>query len=193
MPTPIEQPRIYGPDGRPIQGATLRAKDGSIVRLPYFQPSPEELEAAEAIRRSQYFLVRQGADGIGEVFTCKTCGGKHRYFTLNCREQPYSGVTMGLWAFFKTVGKHGAEATMNDAQLERMRRLQSYLGPLGDLPELAHSHPLLAQRLSSAERNLDIHGTALGILEPIDQRMAQRMLDRVNVLARPPLRVPGLR
>lgn len=193
MPSHIDQPRILGPNGQPIQGATLRAQDGSIVRLPYFMPTPEELQQAEAIRRSQYFLVRQGADGIGEVFTCASCGGKHRYFTLNCREQPFSGITGGLYAFFKTVGKHGAEATMNDAQLERMRRLQGYLGPLGDLPEIAHSHPLLAQRLSSAERNLDIHGIALGILEPIDQRMAQKMLDRINVLARPPLRVPGLR
>lgn len=187
------QPRILGPNGQPIQGAVVQAQDGTIVPLPYFLPTPAELEQAEKIRASHYFLVRQGSDAIAEVFTCKSCGAKHRYFTLNCREQPFSGITYGLYAFFKTVGAQNATAVMSDTQRARVDRLQRYLGPLGDLPELAQTHPQLARRLSTGERNLDILGTALGILEPISPRDAQRLLDRINMLARPPLRVPGLR
>lgn len=151
----------------------------------------------------RYFLVNM-RDGIGEIFRCGRCNGKHDRLTKYCIERPFSGLYGGLYGYTQTVkdaeaaGRLGPDA---QARLDRIRRL---FRATDGLPDLASSHPDLARRLSAEVTtgplnalDLDVGIVSLGLLERIDQRDAQNLLDRINTRATafgsPVLVVPGLR
>jgi hypothetical protein len=161
------------------------------LMLPWWMPSPEAQLERERILASRYFLVKIA--GNGDVWRCKRCHAKHRYLTLGCVEQPFSGLTGGLWAYYRTVGLHGAEAFMSPGERARYARMRELLGAVGRAPDLATSHPQMARAIATPEGDADIGAVALGLLEPIDRRKAQQLANAINARGvKPPFRLVGL-
>lgn len=155
--------------------------------------TPEQIAERERILASRYFLVRQGS--LGEIFRCRECKQKHPYLTLRCVEQPFSGAEGGLLAYYKVLGRPGAVQQMTPAERARLRQIGRIVDMVGTLPEIGAGHPDLARRAAYAnalgERDALIGSVSLGILEPIPQALAQKLLDRIN-LRGGHLTVPGL-
>jgi hypothetical protein len=169
------------------------------VILPDFSVgTPEQAIAIEQAKirllTSKFFLVKtSGNAGLGEGLRCRGCGGKHRYLTLRCVEQPFDGLNHALYAYVKTAGDTGAVAYMNPAQRARYEKAGRIFEPLGDTPDLATSHPLTARKLQGDVRDVDVGAVALGLLEPISKAMAQQLADRINARGcKPPFTLPGL-
>lgn len=179
----------------------LLLPNGDTIARPDWMPTPEEEKERLAILAAQFFLVRIG--GNGDVWRCRNCGGKHRYLTLRCIEQPFSGLTHGLYAYYKTVGAFGAEAFMSPPERARYDRLGQMFEQTSRTPDLATSHPQLARQIGTAEHESDVgafsfvatepSAYALGILEPITRDVARRLARRINATGiRPAFMVPGL-
>lgn len=159
------------------------------LALPEWMVTEAQALEQRRILAGRWFLVKIA--GNGEVWRCKRCQGKHRYLTLMCVEQPFSGLTRGLYAYVKTIGMHGAEAYLSPAERARYRRLEHLLGPSGGAPDVASSHPLLARRFGTAERDADVgaftftarepSADALGIVEPISRAKAADLARRINL------------
>lgn len=176
-----------------VPGATPPLPVSDTIELPWFMPTPEAMRERRRILAGRYFLVRAAGGPAGEIWRCGRCNGKHRYFTLMCKEQPFSGLTGGLYAFWHVVGAHGAATYLSDAQRGRLRELSRLFGPSRDAPDLASAHPQTARQIATAERDADLGALALGILEPITQSEAQRYADRINAAGiRPAFTLPGL-
>jgi len=176
-----------------LPGDPAPAPASQRIELPWFIPTPEAAKERRRILASRYFLVRAAGGPAGEIWRCRRCNGKHRYFTLMCKEQPFSGLTGGLYAFWHVVGAQGAAGYLSDAQRTRLRELSRLFGPSRDAPDLATSHPETARKLATAETDADLGALALGILEPITRAEAQRYADRINAAAgRPIFTLPGL-
>lgn len=158
-----------------------------IVLPPWLQTEEQEREKHK-ILASRFFLVKIG--GNGDVWRCRNCKGKHRYLTLMCVEQPFSGLSRGLYAYYRTVGVHGAESYLSPSERARYRRLAEAFGPL-NVPDVASSHPQMARSIGTAERDADVgalsfvatvpSSTALGLVEPIDREKARRLAARINM------------
>lgn len=100
-------------------------------------------------------------------------------------------MTRGLWAYWKTVGVHGAEQHLPPSERSRLKDLDQVFGPASGLPDLASMHPGVVRGLairpqdadigaySMAAPSLDAH--ALGVLEPIPVTLAQRYGRRINM------------
>jgi hypothetical protein len=167
-----------------------------VVLLDFSLGTPEQAIAIERERQrllaAKFYLVKtSGNGGLGEGLRCRNCSGRHRYLTLRCVEQPFDGLSQGVYAYLKVAGDTGAVAYMNPAQRARYDAAGQLFGPLADL---ATSHPQTARRFQGDERDLDVAAVALGILDPISKAMAQRLADRINLRgARPPFTLPGLR
>lgn len=152
-------------------------------------PSQEEITHRDRVLAATYFLVRQGT--LGEIAKCKRCGGKHSYLTLMCIEQPFSGITQGIFMYVH-VGRPKAERkelpVLERANYERVVKALDTL-------ELADSHPETAAKIRSADTDDVNHiAYALGVLEPITKQKAQQLVWRINARGiRPPLFVPGIR
>jgi hypothetical protein len=152
--------------------------------------TPEQAEAMrlerERLLGSQYFLVR--ISGQWDRWRCRNCGGKHPYLTLRCIEQPFSGLTGGLYAVWHHVGANGILPTLSPAQRAKFDRLAGIFAGV----DLSRSHPRTAQAMGVAERDAELGAIALGILEPLSRASAQALVKRINVALKPPLVVPGL-
>jgi hypothetical protein len=169
------------------------APASGTIALPWFIASPDTARERRKILAGRYFLVRSAGGPAGEIWVCGRCGGKHRYFTLMCKEQPFSGLTNGLYAFWHVVGANDAQTFLSDAQRVRLRELSKLFGPSRNAPDLSTSHPETARKLATAETDVDMGALALGILEPITRAEAQRYADRINNAAgRHIFTLPGL-
>lgn len=170
---------------------TLRWPDGRPIIIPPFIQSPEQVAERDAILRGEFFLVRQGT--LGELFKCTRCNRKHVYLSLMCIERPFSGVTGGLWAFFKAFGDPQTVARMQPAERRRMAQLRQLIDDDQVIPDLSTSHPQLARSIHVGERDAQIGAVALGVLEPIPPTLARRLQSRINAAGiKPPLELPGL-
>jgi hypothetical protein len=158
--------------------------------------TPEQRRERTRLLSGLFFRVNQRAGGLGEVFVCRRCGGKHTYLTLYCIDQPFSGLFGGLYAYVTTA------APIADLKLvpERHRaRLEAARALFGEGPDLADHHPQTASAIATPARGIDIDigMLSLGLLERLERRDAQQLLDRINTRAAlyrlPPLAVPGLR
>lgn len=159
------------------------------IALPWFYPSEETEAEQERILKSRFFLVRIA--GNGDVWRCGRCGGKHEYLTLMCVPQPFSGLSRGLFAYWKTVGAHGAEQHLPPAERSRLKDLDRMFAATNGLPDLATSHPETVRSLQVAERDADIGAysfvavkpgpTALGLVEPIARVRALKLAERINL------------
>lgn len=170
--------------------------------LPAWMLTHEQIRERERILRGRFFLVRTA--GLGERWRCRNCGGHHRYLTDLCVERPWNGLTQGLYAYVKTIGAFGAERYLDPAARARVGMIRHMLGSVGDAPDLASSHPRLAQSLGTATRDADLAAftftatepseVALGLVEPISREKAARLVARINARGRKPaLILEGLR
>lgn len=158
---------------------------GRAIPRPWFIPSPEALAAQRRIEAETFFLVRiAGNDGIGEALRCDPrkggCGGKHKYITLRCVEQPFSGLTRGIYAYWRAVRDNGLEKSLSPAQRMRYDAMTNTV--VGGLPDLGSSHPDLARRLTTGLGSNDamLGAMALGVLDPIPPTYARKLADRIN-------------
>lgn len=172
----------------------------SPIALPHWMMTEAQEREQRKILAGRFFLVRIA--GNGDVWRCRRCRGKHRYLTLNCIEEPFSGLTRGLYAYYRTVGVHGAEAYLSPAERARYAALGRMFGPM-NLPDVATSHPLLARRIGTAERDADLgamtftatepSSTALGLVEVIPREKAERLARRINMRGiKPPFVLEGV-
>jgi hypothetical protein len=145
----------------------------------------------------RYFLVNMRLGEIGEVFRCRRCNGKHDRLTRLCVERPFSGLMGGLYAFVHTL----APAAEIGALAPEVQARASRIAALFQSDDLADRHPDLARKLASFDApaggaDLDVGMLSLGLLERIEPKDAQRLLDRINTRAalyrEPLLVVPGL-
>lgn len=159
------------------------------LTLPWWMPSPEAQAERERIFESQYFLVR--TKGNGDVWKCRNCGAKHEFLTLRCVSQPFNGTSHGLFAWYRVTGIHGAEAYLSPAQRARYDRLAEMFGD--QPPDLATSHPEMARKLATDERDMDRYTLSLGLLEPLTKQRAQQFANAINARGvRPRFTLPGL-
>ncbi len=165
--------------------------------LPWWLPSQKTIDEREKILAGKFFLVRiAGNDSFGDPMVCvgadgvSGCGKKHKYLTLRCIEQPFSGLTGGLYAYWKTVGDTGASELLSPAQKSRYDAISRLFGPQ---PDLATSHPRTSQLLGTGPRDIDAGALALGVLEPISRAKAIEYARAINMRGiKPPFTLPGV-
>lgn len=171
---------------------------GKEIPRPWFLPSAEVLAEQRRILEGTYFLVRiRGNGGIGEALVCDPkkggCGRKHDYLTLRCVEQPFSGLTGGLFAYYRAVGDNGLVNTLSPTEQQRFAAVQSSVGWMARLPDLATHHPETARGMGLDARDAQLAAVALGILEPIPPSLARKYRDRINARGvRPRFTLPGM-
>ncbi len=161
------------------------------IEIPWWVITPEQIEAKKKVQESQFFLLRQGS--MGEVFRCSRCKEKHKYFTLMCIDRPFDGLTEGLYAYWYHTGKHNVENFLSDVELQRYYAIREVLNKSGQYPDVATSHPRLAESLGTPITDFDAGSVALGILEPITKQKAQALAWNINARGlKPPLKLKGL-
>jgi hypothetical protein len=179
----------------------IAASNRQGIVLPPWMMTREQEKEQRRILAGRYFLVKIA--GNGDVWRCRHCKGKHRYLTLMCVEQPFSGLTRGLFAYYKTVGMHGAQAYLSPVERARYAALSKMFRPLDGAPDIATAHPQFARHVNTAERDADVgaftfvatepSSTALGLVEPVSRDKAARLVARINARGiKPPLVVEGL-
>jgi hypothetical protein len=150
----------------------------------------------------QFFLVNMSLGDLGEIFRCGRCNGKHVRLTRYCLDRPFSGLLGGLYGFVMTVQQAEAAGRLPPEAQDRVDRIRRLFGVTTGLMDLAASHPDLARQLAGGSNgtgnvDLDVGMISLGLLERIEPRDAQWLLDRINTRAAaygaPPLVVPGLK
>lgn len=185
----------------------LRIDDERRPDRPIYLPSitrllltPAQQKARARLLAGRYFLVNMRLGEIGEIFRCSRCRGKHDRFTKYCLDRPFSGLGGALYAYVQTLApmrEIGALPPVVRARVDRLARLFNAHGV-----DLADSHPQLARHLGAApgqhgQGDLDVGMVSLGLVERIEPKDAQRLLDRINTRAAayrlPILAVPGLR
>jgi len=176
---------------------------GKEIPRPWFLPSAATLAEQRRILEGTYFLVRiRGNGGLGEALVCDPrkggCGAKHDYLTLRCVEQPFSGITGGLLAYYAAAGDPALADGLPPSErlrLDAMRR--ALLGGVGrvldGLPDFATHHPEAARAMKLDARDAQLAAVALGILEPIPPSLARRYRDRINARGvKPRFTLPGM-
>lgn len=169
------------------------------LQLPPWLPTHEQRRSAdEAARLRQlqeapYVLVRIAGNAGYDALRCRRCRRLHTHLTLMCEIQPFYGLTEGLYAYSKALGISGQERWLTPDQKIRLAQLSKFLGPADDLPDMATSHPRTVREMGLADGDADLRAVAIGVLEPISQATAQRLLDAINARGiKPPLVVHGL-
>lgn len=171
------------------------------LALPWFYPSATTLAEQERLLRARYFLVRVA--GNGQNWRCTSCSGHHRYLTLRCVERPFSGLTRGLYAYWKTTGAYGGERYLSPSEQSRVAALGEMFGPARGLPDFAASHPRTARTLETGAREADygavplaaarLTASALGVVEIVDREKARRLVLRINASGiKPKFRIEGV-
>lgn len=158
------------------------------LALPSWILRPDQVAEHDRILAGKYFLVRMA--GFGEIWRCKRCNGRHTYLTLNCIDQPFSGLTGGIFAYYKTAGMAGALQYMDPAQRARYDKMAVLFD---DVPDLSTSHPEWARKIATPERDIDRGVIALGILTPINRKEALARARAINMRGiKPRFTLPGL-
>jgi len=159
---------------------TLVLPDGREIARPRWLPSVEQAAERDRDLRSRYFLLRIGGnDGVGEVWRCRRCRGRHTYMTASCIERPFNGIDQIVYAVFQQAGDLAAVKSVNG-----QARASAVLKPVMALPDLAEHHPEMArQRAQTAGLalfDIEVAGVRLGRVEEIAKTFAQRLLTRIN-------------
>lgn len=156
--------------------ATYQERVDAMKRAGFW--TPEEASRFDALRSSEYVLVR--IDGAGERWKCERCGAKHTHFTLMCTERPFRGLTHGLYAYWANVGGH-SESDLSASQRERL----DVLAPIfGNRPiPLATSHQATAAALGTDDRDALIGAQILGSIDPISRTKARILTEIINAKA----------
>jgi hypothetical protein len=157
---------------------TFTLPDGRAWALPEFVRTPAEAAERDRLLAGRFYLVRQGS--LGEIFRCGRCKNRHTYLTLMCIEQPFSGITEGLWAYYQAAGTPQAFLRMTPDEQRRVESVRRFLGPSAGLPDLSAGHPQFARGLSVDERDIEVGAVPMGVLEEIPASLAQRFVDRIN-------------
>lgn len=167
---------------------TIVGPNGQVLACPRWAPAPDVIDARlEALKRN-FFLVRiAGSDGLGELWRCRRCRGKHPYLSLNCVERPFSGLDQVLYVIWQQAGDLAAVKSVSPEQAARHNAGRAIARQVvDDIPDLATSHPEMARRRALDGRmaafDLDVGGLVVGRAEPIPPTLAQRYLDRINAL-----------
>lgn len=169
----------WSPDGQ-----TIISADGTQYHRPGWSPDPEIVRERENLKRQSFFLLKiSGDDGVGEVWRCKRCNGRHPYLTASCIERPFNGLDQVVHAIYQQAGDLVAVRSLG-AGNRRQTVKAAILREIADVPDLATMHPQLARQQAS-ERHLtafsvEIGGVKLGRVEEIPRTFAQRLLDRIN-------------
>jgi len=171
---------------------------GKAIPRPWFLPSAETLAEQHRILSATYFLVRiRGNGSIGEALICGGCGRKHDYLTLRCVEQPFSGLTGGLLAYYRAVADNGLLDALSPSERMRMDAINRGLrggigGLLSGLPDLSTRHPEMAKSMQLGSRDAQLAAVALGVCEPIPPTLARKYAQRINARGiKPPFTLPG--
>lgn len=164
-------------------GKKLISDDGREFALPLWAPPEAAVAERDRIRGQSYFLLRiAGNAGVGEVWRCKRCGGRHAYMTASCIERPFNGLDQVVHAVYQQAGDLAAVQSVGPSARQTVKR--AILREIADVPDLATMHPELA-RQQAAQRHLtafsiEIGGVKLGQVEEIPSTYAQRLLDKIN-------------
>lgn len=137
--------------------------------------SPEESARFDALRSSEYVLVR--IDGAGERWRCNRCGQKHQHFTLMCIERPFKGLSHGLYAYWANAGSARAQ-DLSPTQREQMDVLAPIFG--GRPVPLATAHPQTAAAMGTPDRDVMVGATVLGSIDPISRAKARLLISLIN-------------
>lgn len=152
--------------------------------LAYFRAhgilSLEDAERLDALRQSQYCLVR--IDGMGERWRCRRCNGRHTHFSLFCVERPFRGLEHALFAYWRNVGA-GDAAQLSARQRARVREVGAIFG-VPSTPNLSTLHPRTAQALGGDAADTDLGADLLGTLDPISPMKATLLANLINSRAR---------
>ncbi len=186
-------PKIILPDSSVGSTVEVVSPKGHklAVAIPGFLPTKEYLDLRRKILSSQFFLVRQGGK-LGEILRCGRCKGKHKHLTLMCVERPFDGLRNGLFAYYQTAGRTGAENFFSPEEMDRYEAIRKALHIGTD--DLAKSHPRFARSLNVPEGDIDIGAIAVGILEPISKAKAKALSWTINARGiKPKFVLEGLR
>jgi hypothetical protein len=167
---------------------TVILPDGREIACPRWAPSPDVIAEREKAMLGAFFLVRiAGNDGLGELWRCRRCRGRHVYLTASCVERPFSGLDQVLYVIWQQAGDLAAVRQLSPHQAE-LRDVGTAIARqvVDALPDLATAHPDWAQRRARqnvlAAYDLEVSGVVLGRAEQIPRTLAQRLLDKVNTL-----------
>lgn len=178
---------MFNPNPRQSR-RTLQQLHERRLMTSWFQPSNETIREQELILSNMYFLVLQG-DTFGERLKCVECGGRHKYITLRCIEKPITGLTNGLYAYYRVVRDNNLENELNPGQRARFQEIQRTLSLM---PDLSKVHPQLARQFAKdvGPSDLQLGALSLGILEGISPVEARRLVDKINEKGlKPPYRL----
>jgi hypothetical protein len=159
--------------------------DGRELPRPFWSPSEAVLAERRAALARRFFLVRiAGNDGLGELWKCKQCRGRHPYLTLHCVERPFSGLDQCLYAIYQQAGDLAAVRDLDPSRQARQVAKRAVLTPVMRLPDLASMHPEMARHRAGRGRldafDVEIGGLRLGRIEQIPRTLAQKRLDQIN-------------
>lgn len=162
--------------------ATLILPNGREVARPSWWRDQAEVDARDNSLRGKFFVVCiAGNGGVGELWRCRRCRGRHRYMTASCIERPFNGLDGALYAIYQQAGDLAAVRALGGRQLAA-DAAQLLVREVMRLPDLATAHPDLARRQSAGLSQFDVSlgGISLGTVEEIPRTYAQRLLDRIN-------------
>lgn len=170
---------------------------GREIPRPWFVPDRSAWEAQQKILAGSYFLVRIDGNNspLGERLVCDPkkggCGGKHSHISLRCISQPFSGLTGGLFAYWRAVGDNRLAGALPPAE---RARYEAATDLLGGMPDISTAHPQLASSLTRdlAPNDAALGAVALGVLEAIPAAYARKLAERINQRGlRPRFTLPG--
>lgn len=162
--------------------ATLVLPNGREIARPSWWRDQAEVEARDATLRGKFFVVNiAGNNGVGELWKCRRCKGRHRYMTASCIERPFNGLDGALYAIYQQAGDLAAVRSL-DGRSGAADTARVLVREVMKMPDLATSHPETARRLGTDLSRFDVSmgGINLGTVEEIPVTLAQRLLDRIN-------------
>lgn len=164
-------------------GQTLLADDGKAYHRPGWSPDPAVIQERDNLHRNSFFLLRiAGNDGVGEVWRCKRCRGRHSYMTASCIERPFNGLDQVVHALYQQAGDLAAVESVGPNGRQTIK--QALLREIADVPDLSTMHPHMARQQAAQTHltafSIEIGGVPLGRVEEIPRTFAQRLLDKIN-------------
>jgi len=168
----------WSPDGRKLVDDA-----GKEYAPPLWAPPVAAVMERDRMARNSYFLLRiAGNDGVGEVWRCKRCKGRHSYMTASCLERPFNGLDQIVHALYQQAGDLAAVKSAGPTRRQSIKA--AILRQVADVPDLGTMHPETARQKAAtgqlAAFEIEIGGVRLGRVEEIPKSLAQRLLDRIN-------------
>ncbi len=170
----------------PARYGSIVLPDGREIACPRWAPAPDVMAERDAQQRGRFFLINiAGNNGLGEMWRCKRCHGRHRYLTASCIERPFNGLDQVLYLMWQQAGDLAAVRSLSPNQRAR-RDAAAVIARevVRDIPDLAAHHPEMARRQAAASGlarfDLEVGGVLVGQAEMIPKTLAQRYLDKIN-------------